>query len=45
MKYAVGFGEWISEPTGDERLDKYGMTLGELIREYSESVCRRATIE
>lgn len=30
MKYAIGFGEWVSESTGDERLDRYGITLGDL---------------
>lgn len=30
MKYAIGFGEWVSESTGNEKLDMYGITLGDL---------------
>lgn len=30
MKYAIGFGDWVSEPTGNEKLDMYGITLGDL---------------
>lgn len=30
MKYAIGFGDWVSESTGNEKLDMYGITLGDL---------------
>ena len=30
MKYAIGFGEWVSESTGNEKLDMHGITLGDL---------------
>lgn len=30
MKYAVGFGDWVSQSTGNDNLDMYGITLGDL---------------